>query len=234
MVVEANASVRSPVEKFLAPEEVAGVLERTGAGEGDLVCIVADREDRTNVALDGLRRDLAARLALIPDDAWAFCWMTDPPLFEYSEDEERWVSVHHPFTAPASDDLAPETAKARAYDLVLTGVEIGGGRIRIHDATTQRKVFAALQLATDDVEEQFGHLLRALALGAPPHGGIAMGVDRLVMILAGKEAIRDVIAFPKSQSGTDPLTGAPAPVDEAQLAELGLELTVDPNASPED
>jgi aspartyl-tRNA synthetase len=233
MVVEANASVRSPVEKFLAPEEVAGVLERTGAGEGYLVCIVADREDRTNVALDGLRRDLAARLALIPDDAWAFCWMTDPPLFEYSEDEERWVSVHHPFTAPASDDLAPQTAKARAYDLVLNGFEIGGGSIRIHDATTQRKVFAALQLATDDVEEQFGHLLRALALGAPPHGGIAMGVDRLVMILAGKEAIRDVIAFPKSESGTDPLTGAPAPVDEAQLHELGLKLTVDPHAAPE-
>ena len=204
------------------------MLELTGAGEGDLVCIVADREDRANVALDGLRRDLAARLDLIPDDAWAFCWMVDPPLFEYSDDEERWVSMHHPFTSPASEDLAPETATARAYDLVLNGFEIGGGSIRIHDAATQRKVFAALQLATDDVEEQFGHLLRALALGAPPHGGIAMGVDRLVMILAGKDAIRDVIAFPKSQSGTDPLTGAPASVDEAQLRELGLELTVDP------
>jgi aspartyl-tRNA synthetase len=233
MVVEPNALVRSPVEKFLAPEEVAGVLERTGAGEGDLVCIVADREDRANVALDGLRRDLAARLGLIPDDAWAFCWMTDPPLFEYSDDEQRWVSVHHPFTAPASDDLSPQTATARAYDLVLNGFEIGGGSIRIHDAPTQRKVFDALQLATDDVEEQFGHLLRALALGAPPHGGIAMGVDRLVMILAGKEAIRDVIAFPKSQSGTDPLTGAPAPVDDAQLSELGLKLTVGPHAAPE-
>jgi aspartyl-tRNA synthetase len=220
--------VRSPVEKFLSPEEIAGMLERTGASEGDLICVVADREDRVNVALDGLRRDLAARLGLIPDHAWAFCWMVEPPLFEFSDEEGRWVSVHHPFTSPAGDDLSPETATARAYDLVLNGFEVGGGSIRIHDARTQRAVFEALQLAPPDIEEQFGHLLRALALGAPPHGGIAMGVDRLVMILAGKDAIRDVIAFPKSQSGTDPLTGAPAEVDTAQLRELGLALTVDP------
>ena len=229
MAVEANGAVRSPVEKFLSPDEVAGVLERTAATEGDLVCIVADGEDRAHVALDGLRREMAARLGVIPDDAWSFCWMIEPPLFEYSDEEERWVSVHHPFTSPASDDLAPETATARAYDLVLNGFEIGGGSIRIHDASVQRKVFDTLQLPPDDVEAQFGHLLRALALGAPPHGGIAMGVDRLVMVLAGKEAIRDVIAFPKSQSGSDPLTGSPAPVDEAQLRELGLSLTVDPS-----
>jgi aspartyl-tRNA synthetase len=235
MAVGSDGSVRSPVEKFLTPDEIAGVLERTGAADGDLVCIVADREDRANVALDGLRRDLAARLELIPDDAWAFCWMVEPPLFEYGDDEGRWVSVHHPFTSPSSDDLGPETAKARAYDLVLNGFEVGGGSIRIHDAATQRKVFDALQLPAADVEEQFGHLLRALALGAPPHGGIAMGVDRLVMVLAGKDAIRDVIAFPKSQSGSDPLTGAPAPVDDAQLRELGLASIVDvpvPTADP--
>jgi aspartyl-tRNA synthetase len=234
MAVGSDGSVRSPVEKFLTPDEIAGVLERTGAADGDLVCIVADREDRANVALDGLRRDLAARLELIPDDAWAFCWMVEPPLFEYSDDEGRWVSVHHPFTSPSSDDLGPETAKARAYDLVLNGFEVGGGSIRIHDAATQRKVFDALQLPTADVEEQFGHLLRALALGAPPHGGIAMGVDRLVMVLAGKDAIRDVIAFPKSQSGSDPLTGAPAPVDDAQLRELGLASIVDAPAATAD
>ena len=154
-----RASVRSPVEKFLSPEEIAEVLERTGAGEGDLICVVADREDRANVALDGLRRDLAARLELIPDDAWAFCWMVEPPLFEFSDEEGRWVSVHHPFTSPAGDDLAPETAKARAYDLVLNGFEVGGGSIRIHDADTQRAVFEALGLAPAEVEEQFGHLL---------------------------------------------------------------------------
>ncbi len=231
LAVLADGAVRSPVEKFLSSEEIAGVLERTGAGEGDLVCIVADREDRANVALDGLRRDLAARLELIPDDAWSLCWMVEPPLFEYSDDEERWVSVHHPFTSPASEDLTPETAKARAYDLVLNGFEIGGGSIRIHDPSVQRKVFEVLQLPADVAEEQFGHLLRALSLGAPPHGGIAMGVDRLVMVLAGKDAIRDVIAFPKSQSGADPLTGSPTPVDESLLRELGLALRVDPSAA---
>ncbi|HET6714128.1 MAG TPA: aspartate--tRNA ligase [Actinomycetota bacterium] len=232
MAVGSGGSVRSPVEKFLTPEELAGVVERTGAADGDLVCIVADQEDRVNVALDGLRREMAARLGLIPDDAWSFCWMVEPPLFEYSAEEDRWVSVHHPFTSPASDDLSPRTARARAYDLVLNGFEIGGGSIRIHDEATQRGVFEALQLPPEDVEEQFGHLLRALALGAPPHGGIAMGVDRLVMILAGKEAIRDVIAFPKSQSGSDPLTGAPAPVDAAQLRELGLVSIVEAPAAP--
>jgi aspartyl-tRNA synthetase len=225
---QGGAAVRSPVEKFLSPAEIAGVLERSGAVEGDLVCIVADREDRANVALDGLRRDLATKLDLIPAGSWAFCWMVEPPLFEYSDEEERWVSVHHPFTSPASDDHAPETAKARAYDLVLNGFEIGGGSIRIHDPATQRKVFEVLGLAPDDVEEQFGHLLRALSLGAPPHGGIAMGLDRLVMVMAGKDAIRDVIAFPKSQSGTDPLTGAPAAIDAALLRELGLALTAPP------
>jgi aspartyl-tRNA synthetase len=228
MAVEDDGSLRSPIEKFLSAGELAGVLERTAASPGDLVCVVADREDRANVALDGLRRDLAERLDLIPESAWSFCWMVEPPLFEWSDEEGRWVSVHHPFTAPASDDLTPETATARAYDLVLNGFEIGGGSIRIHDAAVQRRVFEALQLPPGDVEEQFGHLLRALTLGAPPHGGIAMGLDRLVMILAGKDAIRDVIAFPKSQSGTDPLTGSPAPVDDAQLRELGLCLLHDP------
>ncbi len=233
MAVEAGSAVRSPVERFLSAGEIAGVLERTGAAEGDLVCVVADRSDRADVALDGLRRDLAARLDLVPPNTWSFCWMVDPPLFEYSDEEQRWVSMHHPFTSPASDDLAPETARARAYDLVLNGFEIGGGSIRIHDPAVQRRVFEALQLPPDEVEEQFGHLLRALSLGAPPHGGIAMGLDRLVMVLAGKDAIRDVIAFPKSQSGTDPLTGAPAPVDAAQLRELGIVLVHDPQSPKE-
>jgi aspartyl-tRNA synthetase len=154
--------------------------------------------------------------------------MTDPPLFEWSDEESRWVSVHHPFTSPATDDLDPQTATARAYDLVLNGFEIGGGSIRIHRPDVQQAVFEALKLPPDQVEDQFGHLIRALGLGAPPHGGIAMGVDRLVMVLTGKDAIRDVIAFPKSQSGTDPLTGAPAPVDEEQLRELGIAVTAEP------
>jgi aspartyl-tRNA synthetase len=227
IAVEAGGTIRSPVEKYLEAGEVAEVLRLTGARDGDLVCVVADREDRANVALDGLRRDMAARLDMIPDGLWSFCWMVEPPLFEFSDEEGRWVSVHHPFTSPASKDLGPETATARAYDLVLNGFEIGGGSIRIHDASTQRAVFEVLELPPDDVEEQFGHLLRALALGAPPHGGIAMGLDRLVMVLTGKDAIRDVIAFPKAQSGADPLTGSPAPVADEQLEELGIAVTAD-------
>jgi aspartyl-tRNA synthetase len=232
ILVESDGSIRSPVEKHLSEDEIAGVRAATGASPGDLVLIVADKPDRVAVALDGLRRDMGRRLGLISDDAWAFAWMVEPPLFEWSDEERRWVSMHHPFTSPASDDLAPETAKARAYDLVLNGFEVGGGSIRIHDSTTQTRVFEALGLSAEEIDEKFGHLIRAFRYGVPPHGGIAMGIDRIVMLMAGKEAIRDVTAFPKSQSGADPLTGAPAPVSEEQLRELGIEIvrtTKDPS-----
>jgi len=221
LVVE-DAGVRSPVEKFLAEDEVGGILRRTGAADGDLVLIVADRADRVAVALDGLRRSLAERLGLIPEGEWRYLWVTEPPLFEWSDEEERWVAQHHPFTAPLTDDLQPETARARAYDLVLNGMELGSGSIRIHRPELQRRVFEALGLSAAEIDEKFGHLLRAFRYGVPPHGGIAPGIDRTVMRLMGKEAIRDVIAFPKAQSGADPLTGAPAPVDDRQLRELGL------------
>jgi aspartyl-tRNA synthetase len=233
-IVVEEAGVRSPVERFLSAEEVAGVLQRTGADPGDLVCIVADRVDRANVALDGLRRDLAVRLDLIPPDGWSLCWLTEPPLFEWSDDEGKWVSVHHPFTSPATDDLDPETAKSRGYDLVMNGFEVGGGSIRIHRPDVQERVFGVLGVPYEEQQEKFGHLLRAFTYGAPPHGGIAMGLDRLVMILAGKDSLRDVTAFPKAQSGQDPLTGAPAPVDEAQLAEVGLQLRPEVLAARED
>jgi len=223
LAVEEGGAIRSPVEKVLTPEEVAGVLRETGAGPGDLVCIVADARDRVLTALDGLRRDLAARLGLVPEGRWSFVWMTEPPLFEWSDDEGKWVSVHHPFTAPGTaDDLDPASARARAYDLVLNGFEVGGGSIRIHRPELQERVFEVLGLSPEQRREQFGHLLRAFRFGAPPHGGIAMGVDRLAMVLAGKDAIRDVTAFPKAQSGADPLTGAPAPVSDDQLRELGI------------
>jgi aspartyl-tRNA synthetase len=221
IVVEAEG-VRSPVEKHLSKGEVDGVLQATGATEGDLVCIVADQIGRVHVALDGLRRSLADRLGLIPDGEWRYAWYTDPPLFDWSEEEGKWVSNHHPFVAPATDDLDPKTAKAKAYDLVLNGFEVGGGSIRIHQPEIQQKVFEVLGLSEPEIEEKFGHLIRAFRYGAPPHGGIAMGMDRIVMLMAGKDAIRDVTAVPKAQSGADPRTGAPAPVDEDQLRELGL------------
>jgi aspartyl-tRNA synthetase len=225
LVVE-DDGVRSPVEKFLTADEVREVIARTDASPGDLICIVADRPDRVHVALDGLRRELAARLDLIPANRWEFCWYLEPPLFEWSDDEGRWVAQHHPFTAPRRDDLNPETAKARAYDLILNGFEIGGGSIRIHRPDVQQAVFDALKLSPEEQEEKFGHMLKAFRYGAPPHGGIAMGLDRLIMVLAGKDSLRDVTAFPKAQSGLDPMTGAPAAADAAQLAEMGIAVTV--------
>ena len=231
--VEEGGALRSPVEKFLSDQERTGILERTGAGAGDLVCLVADRIDRTNVALDGLRRDLAARLELISEDLWEFVWYFEPPLFEWSDDEDKWVSNHHPFTAPLTDDLEPRTAKARAYDLVLNGFELGGGSIRIHDPQIQEQVFEVLGLSHDEIEGKFGHLIRAFRYGAPPHGGIAMGIDRLAMLMAGKDAIRDVQAFPKAQSGADPLMGGPSPVDPAQLRELGIRVIEPPRTEGE-
>jgi aspartyl-tRNA synthetase len=154
--------------------------------------------------------------------------MVAPPLFEWSEEEGKWVSAHHPFTSPASDDLDPTTARSRGYDLVLNGFEVGGGSIRIHDAGVQHRVFEALGLSDAEIQEKFGHLLTAFRYGVPPHGGIAMGIDRLVMLMAGKDVIRDVTAFPKAQSGADPLTGAPAPASREQLRELGIRVVSPP------
>ncbi len=231
MAFEAQ-EVRSPVAKFLTEAELEAVRSTTEAAEGDLVALVADRPDRVAVALDGLRRQMATRLGLIPENSWAFLWITEPPVFEWSEEEERWVSVHHPFTSPATDDLSPETARARAYDVVLNGFELGGGSIRIHRPDLQRRVFEALGLTPEEAEDKFGFLLQAFRFGVPPHGGIALGLDRVVMLLAGRENIREVIAFPKTQSGQDPLTGAPGEVAEAQLRELGLRLAGPAPARP--
>jgi aspartyl-tRNA synthetase len=227
MVMEAEG-VRSPVEKHVSAEEVERLRTATGADAGDLILIVADDEGRANVALDGLRRSMAARLDLIPANTWAYCWMVEPPLFEWSEEEDKWVSAHHPFTAPATDDLDPHTARSRGYDLVLNGFEVGGGSIRIHDREVQHRVFEALGLREAEIQEKFGHLLNAFRYGVPPHGGIAMGIDRIVMLMAGKDAIRDVTAFPKAQSGADPLTGAPAAASDEQLRELGIRVVAPP------
>ncbi len=198
-----------------------------GAGPGDLLLIVGDAMPLAAAVLGRLRVELAQRYGLIPADRVAFAWIIDFPLFEYNAEAKRWDSMHHPFTAPRDEDLIlmesdPGRALAKAYDLVLNGQEIGGGSIRIHRQATQQKVFDLLGIGKAEARAKFGFLLDALEFGAPPMGGIAFGLDRLVAILAGAESIRDVIAFPKTQKGTDPMTDAPAPVGPEQLREVGI------------
>jgi aspartyl-tRNA synthetase len=220
---------RSPTAKFLSETELQGLNERLGAEEGDLLLVVADRPKVANAVLAQLRLDLAAEFDLVPEGSDDLLWIVDWPLMEAAEGG-GWDPLHHPFTAPAEDfDPAdPGDARALAYDLVWNGQEMGGGSIRISDADLQGKVFAALGIDAAEAEARFGFLLEALRYGAPPHGGIAYGLDRLVQRLSGADSIRDVIAFPKTASGADALTGAPAPVDEPQLKEVGLQLRVKP------
>ena len=224
-VVEADGW-RSPVAKFLSPEEVGAMSELLEASQGDLVLLVADRPQAASKVLGALRQRLAERFDLVPVGGQALCWIVDWPLFEWSESEGRWDPLHHPFTSPAGelDPADPGPARARAYDVVWNGIELGGGSIRINRPDVQRAVFEVLGIGPEEAEARFGFLLEALRFGAPPHGGIAYGLDRWVAELYGTDSIRDVIAFPKAASGADPLTGAPAPVDEGQLRELGIQL----------
>jgi aspartyl-tRNA synthetase len=215
---------RSPVAKFLSDSELADLNRRLGAEEGDLLLVVADEPRVAAGTLGALRSRLAARWELIETDRNHLTWIVDWPLMEWDDEEERWDPLHHPFTSPAGDfdPAKPGEARALAYDVVWNGVELGGGSIRISRPDVQGKVFEALGIGEQDAQERFGFLLEALRYGAPPHGGIAYGLDRWVAQIHGAETIRDVIAFPKTASGADPLTGAPAPVDEQQLRELGL------------
>jgi aspartyl-tRNA synthetase len=222
-----GGAARSPVEKHLSPEEMTAVREATRARDGDLALIVADQPSRVAVALDGLRRIMAERLGLIPEGRWDFLWITDFPMFEWGQEEEKWVAKHHPFTMPTTEDLDPATARARAYDIVLNGYELGSGSIRIHRPDIQSKVFAVLGLSQEEADEKFGHMLEAFRYGVPPHAGFAFGIDRVVMMLAGTENIRDVIAFPKTSSGQELLTGAPSVPAPDQLAQLGLRFVED-------
>jgi len=220
---------QSPIAKFFTEEEKMELKKKVGLETGDLILFVADKPSVVHAALGNLREKLGTLLGLIDPKAWNFTWVTDFPMFEYDETEKRLMAVHHPFTSPKLEDIgllesAPETARANAYDLVLNGHEIGGGSIRIHRKELQQKVFDLLKISREEAEDRFGFLLEALEFGAPPHGGLAFGLDRIVMLLAGEESIRDVIAFPKTQKATDLLVDAPSTVRPEQLAELGLKL----------
>ena len=226
--VQADGTWRSPIAKFLSAEEIAAVTAALGAQPGDLLLAVADTADTAAGALGALRLHLAERWDLLPAGRHDPVWIVDFPMFGYNADEQRWDPLHHPFTAPTGSFDDPGSLRSRAYDLVVDGSELGGGSIRNHDPDVQRQVFTAIGLNEEEAEARFGFLLEALRYGAPPHGGIAFGIDRIVTVIAGRDSIRDVIAFPKTASGSDPLTGAPAPVDAEQLRELGLKLTAPP------
>jgi aspartyl-tRNA synthetase len=222
--VQEDGTLRSPIAKFLTEAEVEAIKDALAAQTGDVLFIVADELGTVRQVLGALRLELARRFELVPAGTHDLHWVTEFPMFAEDKETGGWTAEHHPFTAPTGDLDDPGSLFSRSYDLVLDGSEIGGGSIRIHRQEVQRRVFEIIGLDAEEAEKRFGFLLDALRYGAPPHGGIAMGIDRLIAILAGRDNIREVIAFPKAVSGADPLTGAPAPVDDAQLRDLGLKL----------
>jgi aspartyl-tRNA synthetase len=222
---------QSPLAKSISPELRNAINAATGAAEGDLLLFQFGRASLVHTVLANLRVFLGKKLGLIPEvghgDRWNFLWVVDPPLFEYDEDHKRWAAAHHAFTRPRDEHLDwiekdPGRVLCHRYDLVLNGFEIAGGSIRLHDPEVQRRVFTALGIDEQEAQDKFGFLLTALRYGAPPHGGIALGMDRIAMLLAGTDSIRDVIAFPKTQKGTDLMCGAPGQVASEQLAELSV------------
>ncbi len=221
--------IKSTVAKFLTQEETDAIIKRAEAEVGDVILFVADTNDVVFQSLGALRLELAKRLDLIDKSKFNFLWVTEFPMFEYSEEEDRYVAKHHPFTAPMDEDIDliekdPQNARAKAYDVILNGCELGGGSIRIYDADLQERMFAALGFTKEQAWERFGFLLEAFKYGVPPHGGMAYGLDRLVMLMLNKPSIRDVIAFPKVQNASELMTDCPSVVDEQQLNELAIAL----------
>jgi aspartyl-tRNA synthetase len=228
-----NGEWKSPIVKFFSEAEKAALQSRLNIEEGDCVFFGADKWEITCEVLGRLRLRIAEIQKLTPAGIWDFLWVTDFPLFEWNAEENKWNAMHHPFTRPKTEDMPLFEGKkfpdvrADAYDIVLNGVEVGGGSMRIYEPELQDKMFEALGISSEDRQSQFGHLLRALRLGAPPHGGIALGLDRLVMLICGEESIRDVMAFPKNNRGMDLMTNSPAEVDARQLRDLALKLAKD-------
>jgi aspartyl-tRNA synthetase len=216
--------------KFFTSEQITAVNSALEASDGDLLCFVADSPAVAPLAIGALRLELAARFDLIPAGQHAVCWVVDFPMFETDAETGGLTALHHPFTAPEGDLDDPASLRSRAYDLVVDGNELGGGSIRINTPEVQSRVFDAIGLDAEEAKARFGFLLEALEYGAPPHGGIAFGLDRIAALVCGRDSIRDVIAFPKTASGADPLTGAPAPADERQLRELGIKAQTPPAA----
>ena len=228
-----ETGLQSPIVKNLHEQALRAILERTGAQSGDLIFFGADKPKVVYDALGALRTKIGHEKGFLTGADWAPVWITDFPMFEYDEEEKRWAALHHPFTSPKDEDLErlesdPGSVRAKAYDLALNGWEIGGGSVRIHREEVQRRVFAALGIGEEEARAKFGFLLDALKYGAPPHGGLAFGLDRIVAMMARAESIRDVIAFPKTQRAQCLLTQAPSPVDEKQLRELHIRLRVEP------